>query len=296
MSASKPRAVLVYKRTALQAIGGRRSAAWRLVPEDTRRALAEADEAHHRCMGDVMAALKAAHIEVRERYRGDVRRRLKADLVITVGGDGTLLGSAGYVRNELVLAVNSDPRHSVGVFTGANGRNVRERIAGWMAGDLKPVALPRMLVTVNHKPIRWPVLNEVLLADANPAAMTRYRMRVRGREEEHRGSGLWVATGPGSTGAIRSAGGRILPMRSKQIEFLARELYPSLRGKPKLGRGVVGANGFSVIALTRNGALFCDGSRRRVTLKPGDVVRFSLAAPPLQLLGLDPSRRKRPWQ
>lgn len=296
MSAKKPRAVMVYKRTALQAIGGRRSAAWRLVPEETRKALTEADDAHHRCLDDVTAALKEAGIPVRERYRGDVRRRLKADLVVTVGGDGTLLGSAAYVRNEPVLAVNSDPRHSVGVFTGANRRNLRERIYAWLAGRLKPVPLPRMLVTVNDKPVRWPVLNEVLLSDHNPAAMTRYRIKVRRREEEHRGSGLWVATGPGSTGAIRSAGGRILPMRSKQIQWLARELYPSLRGKPKLGRGVIGSNGFQVMCLTRNGALFFDGARRKVALGPGDVVRFSLDAPPLQLLGLDPARRKRPWR
>jgi len=265
------------------------------VPNDTRKALEEAHDAHQRCLEAVTTALKAARIEVRERYRGDVRRRLKADLVVTVGGDGTLLGAAAYVRNEPVLAVNSDPRHSVGVFTGANRRNVRERIFAWLAGVLKPVALPRLRVTVNDKPIRWPVLNEVLLADANPAAMTRYRIKVRRREEEHRGSGIWVATGPGSTGAIRSAGGRILPMRSKQIQWLARELYPSLRGKAKLGRGVIGSNGFEIINLTRNGALFCDGSRRRVNLKPGDLVRFALEAPPLQLLGLDVARRKRPW-
>ncbi|MHC5020497.1 MAG: diacylglycerol kinase catalytic domain-containing protein [Planctomycetota bacterium] len=180
--------------------------------------------------------------------------------------------------------------------TGANRRNVRERIYGWLAGVLTPTPLPRMRVTVNDKPIKWPVLNEVLLSDHNPAAMTRYRIKVRRREEEHRGSGLWVATGPGSTGAIRSAGGRILPMRSKQIQFLARELYPSLRGKAKLSRGVVGAGGFEVRCLTRNGALFCDGSRRKVVLGPGDLVRFTLDAPPLNLLGLDVERRKRPWR
>ena len=34
------------------------------------------------------------------RFRSDVRRRLRGDLVVTVGGDGTLLDAAGWVRDE----------------------------------------------------------------------------------------------------------------------------------------------------------------------------------------------------
>lgn len=290
-------AIVIYKRTTLAAIGGPRSAAFRSLPADVRAILRDSDVAHHAALRSVLATLRGLGLAVRARWRGDVRRRLAADLVVTVGGDGTLLQAAGFVREEPVLAVNSDPRHSVGVFTGTTARSLRDRVQRWLAGRLRPVALPRLTVRVDGRAIPWPVLNEVLLASRNPAEMTRYRLRVRGREEEHRGSGLYVATGPGSSGAVRSAGGRILPLRSAHLQFLARELYAGFGPRPRLARGLVhGAEGLSVIMLGRGGTLFCDGSRRQVPLRPGAVVRFTLDAPPLWALGLDPARRRRPWR
>jgi len=290
------RAAVVYKRTTLAAMGGTRSAAWRALPPDVRCTLREGDAEHHSTLKEVLAVLRDAGIHVWARYRGDVQRRLQTDLVVTVGGDGTLLLAAGLVRSEPVLAVNSDPRHSVGVFAGATRRTVRDRINRWLAGRLAGTTLPRMGVRVNGKLIRWPVLNEVLLASRNPAEMTRYRIRVNRREEDHRCSGLYVATGPGSTGAIRSAGGRILPLRSKRLQFLARELYAGLGRRARLARGVVSAAGLEAIAISRGNTLFCDGSRRQVSVTPGAVVHFSLDAPPLNLLALDPTRRRRPWR
>lgn len=294
---SGPRATLIYKRTTLAAIGGPRSAAFRSLPADVRDTLRESDIAHHAALRAVLATLRELGLTVTARWRGDVRRRLAADLVVTVGGDGTLLQAAGFVRDEPVLPVNSDPRHSVGVFTGTTAKGLRDRVQRWLAGRLRPVPLPRMTVRVDGCAIPWPVLNEVLLASRNPAEMTRYRIRVRGHEEEHRGSGLYVSTGPGSTGAVRSAGGRILPLRSTQLQFLARELYAGFGPRPRLARGLVrGADGLAVIMLGRGGTLFCDGSRRQVPLAPGAVVRFTLDGPPLRALGIDPSRRRRPWR
>lgn len=290
-----PRAVVVYKRSALALGGGPRGAGVRALPPTARAALRDSHAAHQAGLREVLAALAEAGIEVTARFRSDVRRRLRGDLVVTVGGDGTLLDAARWVRDELVLAVNSAPGYSVGVFTGADARTVAARVRDWRAGRLRPTPLPRMRVTVNGRPIRWPVLNDVLFAHRNPAAMTRYRIRVRGREEDHRSSGLYIATGPGSTGAIRSAGGRILPIRSRLLQFLAREPYAALGPRPRLARGCVGPEGLLVTCLTRDTALFCDGSHRVIPLRPGDRVRFTIDGPPLRVLGLDPRRRRIPW-
>ena len=128
-----PRAVVVYKHSALALGGGPRGAGMRALPRTARAALRDSHAAHQAGLREVLAALAEAGIEVTARFRSDVRRRLRGDLVVTVGGDGTLLDAAGWVRDEPVLAVNSAPGYSVGVFTGADARTVARRAREWRA-------------------------------------------------------------------------------------------------------------------------------------------------------------------
>ena len=55
-----------------------------------------------------------------------------------------------------------------------------------------------------------------------PAAMTSYTLDIGSVSEPQRSSGLWIATAAGSTAAIRAAGGCILPLRSRKLQYLVR--------------------------------------------------------------------------
>ena len=79
-------------------------------------------------------------------------------------------------------------------------------------------------VTLDGVMLPEAALNDVLIAHQHPAATSRYLVRLGRISETHRSSGLWVSTPAGSTAGIRSSGGAVLPLRSRRLQFRAREL------------------------------------------------------------------------
>ncbi|MBM4364362.1 MAG: NAD(+) kinase, partial [Deltaproteobacteria bacterium] len=122
---------------------------------------------------------------------------------------------------------------------------------------------------------------------------SRYLLREGGREEAQVSSGFWVGTPAGSTGAIHSAGGRVLPLTAEKLQLVVREPLVS-RGAPlRMTRLVVGRES-PVVAVSkmRDACLFLDGPFIRAPVRLGDRVTFSLSREPLLLLGVA-SRRGR---
>ena len=126
-----------------------------------------------------------------------------------------------------------------------------------MAGKVGEVFLARMQVTINDRLLPYYVLNDLLVAHANPAAMTSYILDIVSVSEPQRSSGLWIATAAGSTAAIRAAGGRILPLRSRKLQYLVREPYNGDRCRYRLHKGIIGSETLlTVTSRTRRGRLF----------------------------------------
>jgi NAD+ kinase len=94
-------------------------------------------------------------------------------------------------------------------------------------------------------------------------------------------SGLWVATPAGSTAAIRSAGGAVLPLDPPRLQFRVRELIPgSTDGLPVLGAVI--DETLSITTHVLESQLVLDGGHRRLALGLGDVVAVRLSARPLR--------------
>ena len=192
-------------------------------------------------------------------FNAALKRQLaSADLVVSVGGDGTLLRASQFVRGGMVIGVNSAPGDSVGRFCTAN----REKLAPsgstrfWTL-KWRPVELARLRVTLDGKTLPELALNDVLVAHYSPAATTRYLIEVGDQVEEHRSSGVWVSTAAGSTAGIGSAGGRRMSLRSRHIQFLARELYREPDREYKLTRGLAPSDsGVTIASKMPDGKLF----------------------------------------
>jgi NAD+ kinase len=122
-----------------------------------------------------------------------------AALVVTVGGDGTLLAASHNVDRVPVLGVNSAPAHSIGFFCAARRTTVRDLLGKALQGKLKGTQLARMQVEVDGSILSRHVLNEALFCHAIPAATSRYILRVGRRSEEQRSSG----STPGATSIAR---------------------------------------------------------------------------------------------
>ena len=213
-----------------------------------------------------------------------------AALVIAVGGDGTLLAASHNVGGVPILGVNSAPSHSVGFFCAAQRSNFERHLERALEGKLKSVRLTRMSVSLNGRMRSKRVLNEALYCHSSPAATSRYILHVGRKHEEQRSSGIWVGPAAGSTAAQHSAGGRVLPLSSDQLQLVVREPY-SPYGKFNLLKLVVGkSDKVSVQSKMDDAALYLDGPHRTVSVRLGDVVSFGVSDEPLTVLGL--TRRK----
>jgi NAD+ kinase len=218
-----------------------------------------------------------------------------ADLVVSVGGDGTLLAASHNVADVPILGVNSAPNHSVGFFCAATRRNVFSYLSRALSGKLESLELSRMAVEIGSRHISNRVLNEALFCHPIPAATSRYILKTGKSREEHRSSGVWVGTAAGSTAAIRSAGGRVLPIGSRALQCVVREPYCDERKPPyKLSRFVIPESGSVVIQnKMSDAAIFLDGPYQRAKVGLGDNVRFRTSAEPLRVLGLTGTRRRK---
>jgi NAD+ kinase len=218
------------------------------------------------------------------------RRALaKAHLVISVGGDGTLLSTSHWVTGAALLGVNSAPRSSVGYLTLTRRATLARDLARIERGILLPCPVARLAVELEGRRLP-PALNDVLLAHEHPAATSRYRLRLGRRLEDHRSSGLWIATATGSTAGIHSAGGEPMPLAARRLQFRARELCRSQDRRAVLESGFVEARQELVVeSAMEAGWLFLDGARTAVRFPFGARATFRLAAQPL-LLFADPAR------
>jgi NAD+ kinase len=207
-----------------------------------------------------------------------------ARLVISVGGDGTLLAASHWVTGAALLGVNSAPKSSVGYLTLTRRASLARDLARIGRGTLLPQPVARIEVEIEGKRLP-PALNDVLVAHEQPAATSRYRLRLGRRTEEHRSSGLWVATAAGSTAGIRSAGGEPMPLAARRLQFRARELYRARGSRAALLESGFVAEGQELVveSAMEAGWLFVDGARMATRFPFGAHATFRVAERPLRL-------------
>lgn len=299
--AAPARVLVVYKKSAWQTnVKERRHPRYLELVRTGHESIARleaAHRAHQETLEETKRALDGLGVRSVFRFRGDEGLVEEFDLVVTVGGDGTLLWAARWVGSELpVVALNSAPGDSVGHFCAGKKGRVKETLARALAGTLPAFQLTRMSVTLDGEAVTRRVLNDILFAHASPAATTRYLVRVddgkKAIVEEHKSSGLWVGPSAGSTAAQRSAGGEVLPAESERIQYVVREPYVPDDGSgkhlraPRLRVGTVPRGGsIQIISKVREGRVFVDGPHRVRDVSLGSEIVLRASDEPLTLLG-----------
>lgn len=279
--------LVIVKQTAL-AQGGR-AASFAHSGDATAKRILHADAEHQRTVDAVREALAKRKLVFAEASLVNADARIKgqlaiSDLVITIGGDGTALGASHYIRGGQMLGVNSAPGDSVGHFCSVNRKNFVARLDTILSGKWKPKELARLQVTLDEKPLPELALNDVLIAHECPASTTRYLIKIGRREEEHRSSGVWISTAAGSTAGIGSAGGRKMPLGSKRIQYLIRELYRESKRSYALTRGFVEAGEAIVVASKMvAGEMYIDGAKTRYDFPFGTRAKVTLAEHSLKI-------------
>lgn len=240
-------------------------------------------DAHYRTLEHVKDVLKRRGIETTVRFRGQPVGEGRYDLVISVGGDGSFLEASHAVGRGIILGVNSDTGHSVGNFCRAHAGNFERRLDALLRGTFTSRRLSRLRVKINGRPAGLPVLNDFLVCHACPASMSHYILKAGPTVEPQRSSGLWVATAAGSSGAARSAGGRVLKIDSRRIQYVPRELFSWKGQRYRLRGGVIpGPQGFSIVSQMKEGRIYLDGAHHPLPFEYGDRLTV-VPAPALRM-------------
>ncbi|KAL0353867.1 UNVERIFIED_CONTAM: putative NADH kinase [Sesamum angustifolium] len=270
------------------------------------RYLCDRTLAHKNAINFCQNILKKKVVDWKAVFRCDLSEPIRdVDLVVTVGGDGTMLQASHLMDDSIpVLGVNSDPTRpeevaelseefdatrSTGYLCAVTANNFEQMIDGILENRSEPSELARMAVSVNSKPISTAALNDVLLAHPCPATVSRFSFRIKKIGEplssllHCRSSGLRVSTAAGSTAAMHSAGGSAMPILSNELQYMVREPI-STGATSHLMHGFVRSYETMDIGwFCREGLLYIDGSHVVHPVQLGDTIELSSGAPPLKV-------------
>jgi len=224
------RALIVYKKSMFQlyTVDRENPRVQALLARGDRsvRALRPGHEAHISALDAAHRALKAAGFSVSRTYRAKIGDVSSFDLVVTVGGDGTLLDVSHHLDARTpLLGVNSDSERSVGLLAAATPETLPGILDQIRARRVVPIAVTRLRLELDGARLPLLALNDALVVHRNPASTSRYHITLGRRGETHKSSGLWIASPIGSTAAIRSAGGQVQDVDDDRLQFRVREPY-----------------------------------------------------------------------
>lgn len=207
----------------------------------------------------------------------------RVNLVVVVGGDGSLLGVAREVAHTgvPVLGVN---RGGLGFLADIAPDQIVEKVAQVMAGDYTVEDRFLLAASVHRAGESLEVgvaLNDVVVHAGSMSRMMDFQLFIDDEFiYEQRSDGLIVSTPTGSTAYALSAGGPILHPRLDAIEIVP--MFPhTLTSRPLVvyGDSTIGVR-FGDAAATPK--VSCD-SQVDLALSPGDEVRIVKHADPLRL-------------
>ena len=207
------------------------------------------------------------------------------DLVIVVGGDGSLLGAARALarHNIPVLGIN---RGNLGFLTDIRPDELEEKVAEVLDGHylVENRFLLQAEVRRHHEAIgQGDALNDVVLHPGKSTRMIEFEIYIDGQFVcSQKADGLIVATPTGSTAYALSAGGPI--MHPKLDAIVIVPMYPhTLSGRPI----VVDGNSELKIVVSKDMQIYpqvsCDG-QNHFTCAPGDTITVSKKAQKLRLI------------
>ena len=247
--------------------------------------LVHANREHYEALDRLRRALDQRAVVWAEAQReNDWPLGLQYDVVITVGGDGTLLAASHNLGEDTVIAGVKSSGTSVGHLCVAGIAGIDGLVESIVGGTYRTMRAARLMADVTHvarhggagQITTVPILNDFLYTNTNPAATTRYRLHVGDESEEQKSSGIWIATATGSTAAIMAAGGSIRPRSDRDFQYAVREVFRVGDRQPRLVRGMFDPDTGSIEIENRceSALLALDGQHGEVQLGLGDRIRF----------------------
>lgn len=190
-----------------------------------------------------------------------------ADLIVSFGGDGTILSAANHAaaRATPILGINFG---HIGFLTELD------------RGDLSPLSRlfsgeyhidERMMLSVRHRGAEYHALNEACVVSKNSCTLSEFDISVDGTLIGHyHADGVVVATATGSTAYSLSAGGALVDPRLSCICITPICPHSLLRARPLIEPPQAKV-GLSHISGGKGAAVLCVDGREEIELADAPV-------------------------
>ncbi|MBU3941485.1 MAG: NAD(+)/NADH kinase [Nanoarchaeota archaeon] len=204
------------------------------------------------------------------------------NLIIAVGGDGTFLRASHFIKDELLLGVNSNPDRKEGFFMSSCKNDFDKKFEIFLKNKFYIEKLTRIKSKINKKEVCI-ALNEVFIGNKVPYKTSHYKLFFNHKTEEQKSSGVLVGTGSGSNAWLKSAG--VKPFSSsKKFYFIVREPYTGKLTKPLLTQGFIGNNKFLKIKSEMDNGIVAVDSNKEYKFKKDSVIEIALSKNPLNVI------------
>jgi NAD kinase len=195
--------------------------------------------------------------------------------VIIVAGDGTTLRVCQHIHNDcLVFTVNNHPLITEGFLTRATVDNLNSKFNNIVKGKFKIRPLQRLQVKINGKLLSKLALNEVSISARKSYHTFIYNLN----KNIEKASGILVSTPIGSTGWLRSTGGKKLSINSNKMVYAIREPYNGRIYKVKKKSDIV--DNFTFKALVP-GIIVFDSVEKEFKFNKDDIIEVSYSDNPI---------------
>lgn len=207
------------------------------------------------------------------------------DLVIVVGGDGSMLGAARALAdlNVPLLGLN---RGRLGFLTDISPNDMERGVGQVLAGNYESTNryLLEMTVQRNGKKIADGLaLNDFVLHPGESVRMMELELYINDQfVYSQRSDGLIISTPTGSTAYALSAGGPIMTPELNAIVLVPMNAH-TLNSRPIV---VSGESRLEILVGTRNELhplVSCDG-QIDINTEPGDIIQIRRKQRPVQLI------------
>lgn len=268
--------------------------------------LKKVHDAHAKTLEKIIDLLNKNQVAYDLCYRAELAKNPPTayDCVVTVGGDGTLLEAADYLKNSTpVMMVNSGvyydeeqktKRGSEGSFAAMDALDIDEKFPLFLEQKLPMATLNRLAIEYNGKVLHL-ILNEVSIGPSNPHKTTQYIIRTNGFEEKQRSSGLIIAVA-GNPWPLQFPGGTVLDPEENAFQAVTRANYNSRyhleKGFQKTdGLIIKHPNRIEVESMDRTATIALDGEHKQYPFSFGTKIRVYLSESPLKIIGFNSSQR-----
>ena len=156
---------------------------------------------------EIADQIKNLKLDVNYKLISEKISDFESDMIIILGGDGTLLRTQSKMTKEIpIFGINMG---TVGFLTEIEVKDTFKTLKKILKGDY--FIEKRSKLKVSHENHHFNALNEVVIVTDTPSKMLHFEIEVDGEVvEEFRADGLIVSTPSGSTAYSMSAGGPIV--------------------------------------------------------------------------------------